>query len=404
MKRLIIFITFSVLSLSFSNTSTSYLPNHWGNELAYKVSLPDNYSERNDWPVMFYFHGNGGQGNDGRNNPPDSSLWKEQVVMIAPQAQQNKTWWNKAQRDGAKAILDYEINRLNVNSNKILIIGQSMGGYASYLFTQDHPSIPCAVVPISGGWGNYNGGNPSSSGYPANMSPWNHIPYWIFHGNNDNVVKKSCAEQAYQLMTEDNIITKYTLFHNQAHHPRNHVYNSQILYDWAFSQERNTPINFQLSIKRVNNTTEVIGYYEEGEIINISAEIPGSDEEIFIGWSDESGTYYESTGGNKTTISYPSNNGYVSGNRNLTTTYVMPNSDIILNPRFIQKPEIIINKSNNIANIIINTFDEAEYILQKSPKLELTEWNEIERYDSSISTTNIQTIESGSMFYRLDIN
>ena len=124
MKKLILFVIFSIITASFSNTSTSYLPNQWGNELAYKVSLPNNYSERNDWPVMIYFHGNGGQGTDGRNNPPDSSLWKEKVVMIAPQAKPNKTWWNKAQRDAAKEILDYEINRLNINSNKILIIGK----------------------------------------------------------------------------------------------------------------------------------------------------------------------------------------------------------------------------------------------------------------------------------------
>ena len=350
---------------------------------------------------MIYFHGNGGQGTDGRNNPPDSSLWKEKVVMIAPQAQPSKTWWNKAQRDAAKEILDYEINRLNINSNKILIIGQSMGGYGSYLFAEDHPTIPCAVAPISGGWGNFNSGNPSTSGYPADMSPWRHIPYWIFHGENDNVVKNSCAQQAYQLMTNDKIFTKYTKFHNQAHHPRNHIYDSQILYDWAFSQERETPINFQLSIT-TNNYTSIIGYYEKGEIINISAEMPNdTNQEVFVGWSDVSGVHYESTGGSKTTISSPSNLGSFLNQNSLSTSYTMPEGDIILNPRFIKKPQIRIFGSNNTAMLIINTFTEDEYILQKSPNLEFTEWNEIDRYTTIETITNSQFIAAEKMVYRL---
>ena len=402
MMRNLIIIIFSIVSSVFSNISTSYPTNQWGNELAYKVSLPNNYSEYDNWPVMFYFHGNGGQGIDGRNNPPDSSLWKEQVVMIAPQAQPNKTWWNRAQRDGAKAILDYEINRLNVDPNKILIIGQSMGGYASYLFAQDHPTIPCAVAPISGGWGNYNNGNPSTSGFPSDMSPWSHIPYWIFHGENDNVVKISCAEQAYEFMTDDNIVAKYTIFHDQAHHPRNHIYNSQILYDWAFSQERNTPINFQLSIIK-DNVTEVLGYFEEGEIINISTEITNT-QKVFHSWSDISATYYESTGGNKTTISYPLNTGLFDNKNNLTTSYTMPKGDIILNPIFVKKPEIIINHSDSSINLFISTFDEVEHFLQESSNLKFTEWNEIDSYTTIGVFTNIQLIGSEFMFYRIKVN
>ena len=102
-------------------------------------------------------------------------------------------------------------------------------------------------------------------------------------------------------------------------------------------------INFQLSIIK-DNVTEVLGYFEEGEVINISTEITNT-QKVFHGWSDISATYYESTGGNKTTISYPLNTGLFDNKNNLTTSYTMPQGDIILNPIFVKKPEIMINHS-----------------------------------------------------------
>ena len=144
---------FSLFSLiSQANVETHHLPHEWGNQLAYNVSVPDSYDSRMDWPLMLYFHGHGGQGTNGQNKPPNSSLWKEKVVLLAPQSGPTKSenWWQKNQREAAKEILDYELARLNVNPNKIIIIGQSMGGYCSFLFARDYPEVPSAVVPISG--------------------------------------------------------------------------------------------------------------------------------------------------------------------------------------------------------------------------------------------------------------
>ena len=247
-----------------ANVETHHLPQEWGNQLAYNVSVPDDYDSRLDGPLMLYFHGNGGQGTNGQNKPPASSLWKEKVVLIAPQSGplNSNNWWQKDQRQAAKDILDHELSRLNVNPDKIIVIGQSMGGYCSFLFAREYPEVPSVVVSISGGWGNFNGGNASTSGYPSNMTPWNHIPYWIFHGKNDTVVRIASSEQAYDLMTEDGIHTKFTTYINQGHKPRHHIYNSQMFYDWAFAQDRNTPHNFQLCLE-IDSEITVVGYFEE---------------------------------------------------------------------------------------------------------------------------------------------
>ena len=404
MRQLTI-LTFYVL-LSFSlilqaNVETHHLPQEWGNQLAYNVSVPDDYDSRLDWPLMLYFHGNGGQGTNGQNKPPASSLWKEKVVLIAPQSGplNSNNWWQKDQREAAKDILDYELSRLNVNPDKIIIIGQSMGGYCSFLFARDYPEVPSVVVPISGGWGNFNGGNASTSGYPSNMAPWNHIPYWIFHGKNDTTVRIASSAQAYDLMTEDGIHTKFTTYINQGHKPRHHIYNSQMFYDWAFAQDRNTPHNFQLCLE-VDGGVTVVGYFEEGTRVSISSrQADAINSEYFSGWTSSSAVYYEDSGGVKNTVSYPNENlGFFEDTKSQNTEFVMGNSDarITANYRRLSDATLSIMSSEFIPEIQLNFEDSEDLIIQSS--YDLKNWTDID----SQTSPHIEGIED-KKFFRLKV-
>ena len=404
MRKLTI-LTFYVL-LSFSlileaNVETHHLPQEWGNQLAYNVSVPDDYGSRLDWPLMLYFHGNGGQGTNGQNKPPASSLWKEKVVLIAPQSGplNSNNWWQKDQREAAKDILDYELSRLNVNPDKIIIIGQSMGGYCSFLFARDYPEVPSVVVPISGGWGNFNGGNASTSGYPSNMAPWNHIPYWIFHGKNDTTVRIASSAQAYDLMTEDGIYTKFTTYINQGHKPRHHIYNSQMFYDWAFAQDRNTPHNFQLCLE-VDGGVTVVGYFEEGTRVSISSrQADAINSEYFSGWTSSSAVYYEDSGGVKNTVSNPNENlGFFEDTKSQNTEFVMGNSDarITANYRRLSDATLSMMSSEFTPEIQLNFEDSEDLIIQSS--YDLKNWTDID----SQTSPHIEGIED-KKFFRLKV-
>ena len=404
MRQLTI-LTFYVL-LSFSlilqaNVETHHLPQEWGNQLAYNVSVPDDYDSRLDWPLMLYFHGNGGQGTNGQNKPPASSLWKEKVVLIAPQSGplNSNNWWQKDQREAAKDILDYELSRLNVNSDKIIIIGQSMGGYCSFLFARDYPEVPSVVVSISGGWGNFNGGNASTSGYPSNMSPWNHIPYWIFHGKNDTTVRIASSEQAYDLMTEDGIHTKFTTYINQAHKPRHHIYNSQMFYDWAFAQDRNTPHNFQLCLE-IDSEITVVGYFEEGTSVSISSrQADALNKEYFSGWTSSSAVYYEDSGGVKNTVSYPNENlGFFEDTKSQNTEFIMGNSDarITANYRRLSDATLSMMSSEFTPEIQLSFEDSEVLIIQSS--YDLKNWTDMD----SQTSPHIEGIED-KKFFRLKV-
>jgi dienelactone hydrolase len=404
MKQLTILNFYVLLSFSLilkANVETHHLPQEWGNQLAYNVSLPDDYDSRLDWPLMLYFHGNGGQGTNGQNKPPASSLWKEKVVLIAPQSGplNNNNWWQKDQREAAKDILDYELSRLNINPDKIIIIGQSMGGYCSFLFARDYPQVPSAVVPISGGWGNFNGGSASTSGYPSNMTPWNHIPYWIFHGKNDNVVRIASSEQAYDLMTEDGIHTKFTTYINQGHKPRHHIYNSQMFYDWAFAQDRNTPHNFQLCLE-VDDEVIVVGYFEEGTRVSISTrQADTMIKEYFSGWTSSSEVYYEDSGGAKNTVSYPSENlGFFENTKSQNTEFIMGNSDtrITANYRRLPNATLSMMSSEYTPGIQLIFEDSEDFIIQSS--YDLKNWTDLDLQTSP----HIEGIENRK-FFRLKV-
>jgi hypothetical protein len=350
---------------------------------------------------MLYFHGHGGQGTNGQNKPPSSSLWKEKVVLLAPQSGPTKSenWWQKDQREAAKEILDYELSRLNVNPDKIIIIGQSMGGYCSFLFARDYPEVPSAVVPISGGWGNFNGGSASTSGYPSNMTPWNHIPYWIFHGKNDTTVRIASSEQAYDLMTEDGIHTKFTTFIYQAHHPRHHIYNSQMFYDWAFAQERNTPHNFQLCIE-VDGELTVVGYFEEGTRVSISSrQADAMNKEYFSGWTTSSAVYYEDSGGAKNTVSYPSENlGFFESEESQNTEYIMGNSDARITANYRRLSDLTLSTitSESATDIQLNFEHSDDLIIQST--YDLKNWTDL---NSQVSPYT-EEIED-KKFFRLKI-
>ena len=404
MRQLTI-LTFYVL-LSFSlilqaNVETHHLPQEWGNQLAYNVSVPDDYESRLDWPLMLYFHGNGGQGTNGQNKPPASSLWKEKVVLIAPQSGplNSNNWWQKDQREAAKDILDHELSRLNVNPDKIIVIGQSMGGYCSFLFAREYPEVPSVVVSISGGWGNFNGGNASTSGYPSNMTPWNHIPYWIFHGKNDTVVRIASSKQAYDLMTEDGIHTKFTTYINQGHKPRHHIYNSQMFYDWAFAQDRNTPHNFQLCLE-IDSEITVVGYFEEGTRVSISSrQADALNKEYFSGWTSSSAVYYEDSGGVKNTVSYPNENlGFFEDTKSHNTEFIMGNSDarITANYRRLSNTTLSIMSSEFTPEIQLNFEDSEDLIIQSS--YDLKNWTDMD----SQTSPHIEGIED-KKFFRLKV-
>ncbi|MEC8404915.1 MAG: hypothetical protein VXZ08_02405 [Verrucomicrobiota bacterium] len=367
-----------LFSQSYANVETHHLPEEWGNLLAYNVSVPNNYSSRTDWPLLLYFHGNGGQGTNGQNKPPASSLWKEKVVMLAPQAGLNNTWWKKDQRIAAKAILDHELTVLNVDPNKIIIVGQSMGGYGSFLFANDYPEVPCAVAPISGGWGNFNSGRPPTSGYPDDMSPLDHIPYWIFHGKNDTTVRIGCSQQAYDMMTADGIHTKFTTYFNQAHHPRNHIYNSQMFYDWAFAQEKNTPHNFQLSIE-IDGVTSVDGYFESGSVVSITCrQADRVNGEFFYEWTATSAVHYEDGGGPKITVTYPSQNlGTFDNPKSQTTQFIMGSSDVRLKANYRLLPNVDVSLSGTDSEPIVKLNYQNSEDLKMQRSYDLVTWTDM---------------------------
>ena len=334
-------LAFVILSAGSAqaNVETVHLIGEWGNTIAYRVSVPNAYAgSTHDWPVLVHMHGNGGQGSNGNpKGPPGSNLWKEQIIMIAPQCLSGKTWWGGGMRNAALAVINREKGLLRIDEDRVYITGQSMGGYASYLMTEDNPNYFAAVVPISGGWGPYK-----TVAIPADLSPWTHLPYRHFHGKNDSTVPVGEGRAARDTLRAAGIYMRYTEY-NAGHSVRHFPYRNQAFYDWLLAQTRNTPHNYELGLAdtALPGNDHAQGYFESGTAHTIGARAGDSaGGEVFRGWTSAAGTVYTDTGNDPVSTTGPGTDvGSIADANALSTTFTMPDNDVVVTANYLRALE-----------------------------------------------------------------
>jgi poly(3-hydroxybutyrate) depolymerase len=318
---------------ALASVETPHFIGEWGNTLAYNVSVPDAYAgSSHDWPVLVFMHGNGGQGTDPTGQgPPGATLWREQVIMIAPKCLSGQYWWSGVMLDAALAVVNHEKGVLRIDDDKVYVAGQSMGGYASYLITERNPTYFAAVVPISGAWGPYG-----SVVMPADLSPWTHLPYWHFHGRNDSTVPVGQGRTTVNNLRAGGIYTRYTEYQSGGHQVRQHPYGTQAFYDWLLAQTRNTPHNFELGVDDGNGAV-IDGYHESGTGHSITARAADTGiGEVFRGWTSAAGTLYTDGGPGPVSTTFPTSGaGSFADADALTTTFTMPTNDIIVTANYL---------------------------------------------------------------------
>jgi predicted peptidase len=104
----------------------------------------------------------------------DETQEKHPCFVIAP-------WSNERNWDGENirlvmALLESLEKEFRIDTNRLYVTGQSMGGWGTWSIITEHPETFAAAIPICGG------GEPSRSACVKNM------PIWAFHGSADKVV------------------------------------------------------------------------------------------------------------------------------------------------------------------------------------------------------------------------
>ncbi len=171
----------------------------YGREVPYRIHYPVKRDENGKCPAVLFLHGAGERGTDNWQQlrigldvamaDEDSPL--HDALIIAPQVDLEKRWvetdWNLGNYSmdeleesvwikSAVAILLEKAEELNVDKERIYIMGISMGGFGTWYTLAKYPEIFAAGFPCCG------------AGDPTKVDILKNIPIFTFHGEVDDVV------------------------------------------------------------------------------------------------------------------------------------------------------------------------------------------------------------------------
>ena len=120
----------------------------------YHIYIPQNATEH--MPLIVYLHGTGAIGNStlNENNPAIENareIYGEDFpfILLAPSSMFKRSWRQKYIPDLLKAVIDETADKYNVDRNKIIIIGHSMGAGGVMRQIEMFGSFYSAAVPVS---------------------------------------------------------------------------------------------------------------------------------------------------------------------------------------------------------------------------------------------------------------
>lgn len=238
-----------------------------GLEMGYRLYSPEETEEK--IPLVIFLHGRGDRGTD--NGPQiynNTGLFMNEMSLIAPNMQskypayvlapqcsdktENEEWakWKgntpetpfeglgedgsytmneTPSESGAAALelIEKLIDSLNIDPDRVYLIGKSMGGFGTWEFTARRPDLFAAAVPMAG----YSD--------TAQVEKIKHIPYWIFHGDIDEYNPVAGSRNMYKLLQEAGADVKYTEYEGANHGDSfEKAFNDPELIKWMFSKKK----------------------------------------------------------------------------------------------------------------------------------------------------------------------
>ena len=238
-----------------------------GLKMPYRLYSPSEKQEK--IPFVIFLHGRGDRGTDnGTQTYKSTGLFMNEMSLVSPNMQEkypcyvlipqcsdktvNEEWakWvgntpetpfeglgedgsytmnETPSESGAAALelIDKMIADLNIDPNRVYLIGKSMGGFGTWEFTARRPELFAAAVPMAG----YSD--------PAQVENIKHIPYWIFHGDIDEYNPVEGSRTMYKLLTEAKADVKYVEYPGANHGESfKKAFNDPELIPWMFSKTK----------------------------------------------------------------------------------------------------------------------------------------------------------------------
>jgi len=216
-------------------------------DMHYRYAFPLDYDNTSNYPMTIVLHGSGFSGSDNEQQLWNGMQWRINAehygyndFSVLPQAP-TSGWVNHT--DKLYSLIRELISTYPVDTTKIVITGWSDGGGGAYRMLNKYPKLFSAGVTIAG-----------TSGGFGNLK---HIPVWINHGSDDDVVlvsisrdyisnfentglnvvnTESSSESQIIGAIENNTRVFYSEFAGADHNINAYSYDNGFLFDWLKKQ------------------------------------------------------------------------------------------------------------------------------------------------------------------------
>jgi len=235
---------------STQNYSREIFTNATGNSLNYRMLTPlidfkDCAEGTKKYPLVLFLHGAGERGNDNEKQLIHGSKLFSDIetrqahpaFVIFPQCPENKRWvevdWNltshvmpteaSVNMQLVLDLIDDMQKRYPIDTNRIYVVGLSMGGFGTWDIISRYPEKFAAAVPICGG------------GDEAQAPKLNKIPIWAFHGGNDKLVLTDRSRNMINAIKTAGGAPRYTEYPGVGHLSWNKAFAEPDFLNWIFS-------------------------------------------------------------------------------------------------------------------------------------------------------------------------
>lgn len=219
-----------------------------GERLPYRLLKPRDYDPQKSYPLVMFWHGAGERGDDNTKQlvhgmadfASEDVMDKYPAFVVAPQCPTEKKWANvdwTADRHTMSPepsvpmrlsleLIDALQQEFSIDADRLYLTGLSMGGFGTWDALQRRPQQFAAAIPICGG------------GDAALAAKIAHVPVWVFHGEDDTVVKPSRSREMVKALQEAGGEPKYTEYPGIGHNSWSATYANPEVYQWLFAQTR----------------------------------------------------------------------------------------------------------------------------------------------------------------------
>jgi predicted peptidase len=192
-------------------------------QASYLLYLPRNVrADGKKWPLILYLHGGRGRGDDLEKlmwYPLPKMLGETATfpfIVITPQCPSGEMWTDT---ELLIALLDEVTANYPVDTDRVYLVGYSMGGHGAWYLAYKHAERFAAVAPMSG-----------------MSNPWwatrlKNVPVWAFHGGADDTVPVRETEEMVKALEKAGGNIKVTIVADRTHRPPT-MEEHERLFEW----------------------------------------------------------------------------------------------------------------------------------------------------------------------------